>query len=236
MAHTFKFRFRGPAGGLAVDLGAEAAPAGGGPPAHGMRIHENIRLGLPASGLYWKDAAWLAFGVSLHAPALAGLRPDGVFIRVASLDHPLSDYRSEAAALAMDGWIRERFALEGPGASVAYDTVRGRYAFAWGTTFQPFSDDPLPEDPPPFRDHQELDVTVTGVTSVGSRVDVDGGGTGCIDQVKHPSWWDEDAAPPRPGDRLHVVVLDAGRDEPRFSALQRDIDIARRLRALRDGA
>ncbi|WP_405897447.1 hypothetical protein OG242_07805 [Streptomyces sp. NBC_00727] len=236
MAHTFKFRFRGPAGGLALDLGAEAVPAEGGTPAHSMRIHENVRLGLPASGVHWKDAAWLAFGVSLNAPALSALRPDGVFIRVTSLDHPLSDYRSEAAALAMDGWIRERFALAGSGASVTYDTAEDRYVFAWGTAFQPFSDDPRPKAPPPFRDHQELDVTVTGVASVGSRVDVDGGGTGFIDQVKHPSWWDEDAAPPRPGDRLRVVVLDASRDEPRFSALRKDIDIARRLRALRDEA
>ncbi|MEU5824228.1 hypothetical protein [Streptomyces sp. NPDC047803] len=234
MTHTFKFRFRGPAGGLAVDLEAGTVPAGDGIPPHSMQIHRRVRLGLLASGLHWKDAAWLAFGVSLHAPALSELRPDGVVIQVASLACPLSDYRSEAAALAMDGWIRERFALEGPGASVAYDTARGRYVFGWGTTFRPFSDDPLPVDPPPFRDHQELDVTVTGVASVGSWVDADGGGTGFVDQAKHPSWWDEDAASPQVGDRLHVVVLDAGRDVPRFSALRRDIDIARRLRALRD--
>jgi len=29
---------------------------------------------------------------------------------------------------------------------------------------------------------------------------------------------------------MHVVVLDASREPPRFSALERDIDIARRLR------
>lgn len=236
MTHVFRFRFRSPVGGLAVDLRAETDPAGSGIPPHSMQIHRNIRLGLPASGLHWKDTAWLAFGVSLNAPTLSELRPDGVSIQVTSLDHSPSDYRSEAAALAMDGWLRERFALEGPGASVAYDTAQDRYVFAWGTTFQPFSDDPRLKDPPPFRDHQELDVTVTGVASVGSRADVDGGGTGFIDQTKHPSWWGEDAAPPRPGDRLHVVVLDASREEPRFSALQKDIDIARRLRALRNEA
>ncbi|MER5279866.1 hypothetical protein ABT025_29585 [Streptomyces sp. NPDC002809] len=80
-----------------------------------------------------------------------------------------------------------------------------------------------------FRDHQELDVTVIAVAAVGSKVDANGE-TGFIDQVKHPSWWDESSAPPRAGDRLHVVVLDASREEPRFSALQLDIDIARRLR------
>lgn len=88
-----------------------------------------------------------------------------------------------------------------------------------------------------FRNHQELDVTVIAVASVGSRVEVVGsrvevdGGTGFIDQVKHPSWWDENCPPPKAGDRLHVVVLDASREEPRLSALQRDIDMGRHLRA-----
>lgn len=80
-----------------------------------------------------------------------------------------------------------------------------------------------------LRDHQELDVTVTAVASVGSKAEA-GGETGFIDQVKHPSWWDEDTAPPQTGDRLRVVVLDASREEPRLSALRSDIDIARRLR------
>ncbi|MFI0818321.1 hypothetical protein ACH4TX_17700 [Streptomyces sp. NPDC021098] len=81
-----------------------------------------------------------------------------------------------------------------------------------------------------FRNHQELDVTVVAVAPVGARVEVDGV-TGFVDQVKHPSWWDESVAPVRDGDALHVVVLDADREPPRFSALQRDIDTARRLRA-----
>ncbi|MFD6968706.1 hypothetical protein [Streptomyces sp. NPDC059979] len=84
-----------------------------------------------------------------------------------------------------------------------------------------------------FRDHQELDVTVVGVAPVGAKVEVDGsdGVFGFIDQVKHPSWWDENAAPPRAGDKLHVCVLDATREPfARLSALQNDIDIARRLR------
>ncbi|MEV5610156.1 hypothetical protein [Streptomyces sp. NPDC052225] len=80
-----------------------------------------------------------------------------------------------------------------------------------------------------FRNHEELDVTVVGVAPVGARVDADGT-PGFIDQVKHPSWWDENVAPPKEGDSLHVVVLDADREPPRFSALQDDIDIARRLR------
>ncbi|WP_330238539.1 hypothetical protein [Streptomyces sp. NBC_00525] len=84
-----------------------------------------------------------------------------------------------------------------------------------------------------FHDGQELDVTVTGVAPVGSQVGVDGE-IGFIDQVKHPSWWDEEAAPPRVGDRLHVVVLDASREPPRFSALQSDIDGARGIRRVLD--
>ncbi|NEC24586.1 hypothetical protein [Streptomyces parvus] len=56
-----------------------------------MQIHRKIWLALPTSGLHWKDAAWLAFGVSLNARALSELAPDGVLIRTSSLDHPLSD-------------------------------------------------------------------------------------------------------------------------------------------------
>ncbi|MEW2418029.1 hypothetical protein AB0953_30595 [Streptomyces sp. NPDC046866] len=84
-----------------------------------------------------------------------------------------------------------------------------------------------------LRDHQELDVTVVAVAPVGAKVEVDGaeGVFGFIDQVKHPSWWDADIAPPRAGDRLHVCVLDATREPfPRLSALQADIAAARRLR------
>ncbi|MFI5671091.1 hypothetical protein [Streptomyces sp. NPDC051704] len=84
-----------------------------------------------------------------------------------------------------------------------------------------------------FLDHQELDVTVVAVAPVGSKVEVDGheGVYGFIDLVKHPSWWATDMAQPGAGDKLHVCVLDPTREPyPRFSALQDDIDIARRLR------
>lgn len=80
-----------------------------------------------------------------------------------------------------------------------------------------------------FHNHQEVDVTVVAVAPVGAKVDADGK-SGFIDRVKHPSWWDENTAPPQVGDRLHVVVLDASREPPRLSALQSDIDIARLLR------
>ncbi|MZD08175.1 hypothetical protein GTW43_24260 [Streptomyces sp. SID5785] len=80
-----------------------------------------------------------------------------------------------------------------------------------------------------FHTHEELDVTVVAVAPVGYRVDAQGS-PGFIDQVKHPSFRDPDTAPPTVGDTLHVVVLDPDRDPPRFSALEADIDIARRLR------
>ncbi|MEU8971567.1 hypothetical protein AB0D11_20240 [Streptomyces monashensis] len=64
---------------------------------------------------------------------------------------------------------------------------------------------------------------------VGAKAEADGE-AGFIDQAKHASWWVEGAAPPQVGDRLRVVVLDASREPSRLSALQRDIDIARRLR------
>ncbi|MFI6146026.1 hypothetical protein [Streptomyces sp. NPDC051109] len=76
-------------------------------------------------------------------------------------------------------------------------------------------------------------MTVVAVASVGAKVEVDGhaGVFGFVDQVKHPSWWDESVSPPRAGDKLHVCVLDSTREPyPRLSALQNDIDIARGLR------
>ncbi|MET8839078.1 hypothetical protein ABZW67_03140 [Streptomyces rubiginosohelvolus] len=139
MIHAFAFRFRGPAGGLAVNLRAEAASLEGGVPPHSMQIHRKIWLGLPAAGLHWKDAAWLAFGVSLSSRALSELAPDGVLIRTASLDCPLSHYRPEAAALAMDGWLHERFDLESSGAAVTYDASRGGFVFSWGGVAEPFA-------------------------------------------------------------------------------------------------
>lgn len=80
-----------------------------------------------------------------------------------------------------------------------------------------------------LRNHQEVDVVITAVASVGSQVDANGT-TGFIDQVKHPSWWSKDFDPPQVGDSLHAVVLDDSRTPPRLSALQRDIDVARMLR------
>ncbi len=144
MTQVFKFRYRGTGGrgGLAVDLRAEAAPLEGVIPPHSMQIHNKVWLGLPSSGLHWKDAAWLAFGVAINAPALSELIPAGVFIRTFSLDYPLSDYQSEAAALAMDGWLHERFDMESSGAAVTYEASQDKFAFTWGDIARPLFDAP----------------------------------------------------------------------------------------------
>ncbi|MFJ3665539.1 hypothetical protein ACIPSE_03685 [Streptomyces sp. NPDC090106] len=80
---------------------------------------------------------------------------------------------------------------------------------------------------------EEYDAVITGITVVGVVVDIDGV-KGFVDQTKHPSWWSAAVAPPEVGDRLHVVVLDDSRTPPRLSALEEDVEIARRVRD-RDG-
>ncbi|WP_369204191.1 hypothetical protein [Streptomyces sp. PU-14G] len=77
--------------------------------------------------------------------------------------------------------------------------------------------------------HQECIARIVAVAPVGAAVEVEGV-AGFVDQVKHPSWSDESVTPPHVGDELRVVVLDADREPPRLSALQQDIDTARRLR------
>ncbi|GGZ14261.1 hypothetical protein GCM10010387_02940 [Streptomyces inusitatus] len=142
MTEEFKFRFRRGSHGLAANLRAGTHPLREAP-AQGIQIYRNIWLALPEPGLHWKDTAWLAFGVSLNAPTLSRLQPEGSLIRVAALDYPLSDYRAEVAALAMDGWLRARFAIETPGASVDYDAIQDQYTFTWGDVTDPFSDAPM---------------------------------------------------------------------------------------------
>ncbi|RKN39277.1 hypothetical protein [Streptomyces hoynatensis] len=130
MAREYRYRFRAPGGrgGLAADLRAEAhvPPA---PVERGVRVHRGVSLAVP-DGLYWRDAAWLAAGVDLSGPALAERFPAGLLIEVHELTYPLADYRSEAAALAMDGWLRAEFGLPATGAGVS--ATSGGLAFQWG--------------------------------------------------------------------------------------------------------
>ncbi|MFF3095964.1 hypothetical protein [Streptomyces cyaneofuscatus] len=82
----------------------------------------------------------------------------------------------------------------------------------------------------PLTTHQETAVTITAVSPYVSEADANGT-LAFIDLAKHPSWWSPDIPAPQVGDRLHTVVLDATRTQPRLSALQKDIEIARVLRS-----
>uniref|UniRef100_A0AAU2VSP0 Uncharacterized protein n=1 Tax=Streptomyces sp. NBC_00008 TaxID=2903610 RepID=A0AAU2VSP0_9ACTN len=82
----------------------------------------------PASGLHWKDAAWLAFGVSINAPALNELLPDGAFIRTSSTDAARC-FRGSVCGVAGSRIRSERFLPIG--------SLRGREGAEAGPT--PFS-------------------------------------------------------------------------------------------------
>ncbi|MFJ1972996.1 hypothetical protein ACIO93_30500 [Streptomyces sp. NPDC087903] len=139
MSSTFRYRFRSPLGGLTADLTAERAPSS----AAGeffLQIDRNVRLS-PPKGMNWRDASWLSFGLAAHAPGLLSLNPEGLLIRVTDLTYPPAHFRSEVAALVMDGWLRREFDLPDRGLSVAFDAAEGRHSFQWGEHADPFSDD-----------------------------------------------------------------------------------------------
>ncbi|MBO3676694.1 hypothetical protein [Streptomyces sp. NEAU-YJ-81] len=138
VVRTFKFRKRFPSGGLAADLSASSI-ANGRPHKQHIQIHRKIYLS-PPPGINWKDLAWLCVGVSLHSENLSSLHPEGIEIAVHRLTFPLSDYRSEVAALAIDGWLREEFHLPDTGARVDYSPETGSHAFYWGDAQDPFAD------------------------------------------------------------------------------------------------
>ncbi|NEA68183.1 hypothetical protein [Streptomyces sp. SID12488] len=130
MSSTFKYRFRSPFGGLAADLTAECASPGAGEEFF-LRVDGHVHLSLP-QGVNWRDAAWLSFGLAVHAPDLAAEHPQGVLVRVVSLDFPLAHFRSEVAALAMDGWLRQELDLPDRGLRAVFDRERASYGFHWG--------------------------------------------------------------------------------------------------------
>ncbi|WP_328342237.1 hypothetical protein OG873_25220 [Streptomyces violaceus] len=138
MSSTYKYRFRSPLGGLAADLTAEwGAPADS--DVH-LQVDRNVRLTLPP-GINWRDAAWLSFGLAVHAPDLASRHPEGLCVRVTSFDFPLAHFRSEVAALAMEGWLRQEFDLPDRELRVAFDAAGDTYRFQWGVHEERFSDD-----------------------------------------------------------------------------------------------
>lgn len=141
MSRTFKYRFQSPLGGLAADLTAEYALPGTGDEFF-LRVDQHVSLSLP-QGVSWRDAAWLSFGLAAHAPDLALRNPQGIRVRVTALEFPLAHFRSEVAALAMDGWIRQEFSLPDHGLRAVFDVEGGSYGFHWGEQPEPFSDDLL---------------------------------------------------------------------------------------------
>ncbi|WP_328961037.1 hypothetical protein [Streptomyces virginiae] len=127
----FRYRLRSPLGGLAADLSARTVPPGEAA-APSVVIHRGVRLLLPEAGLYQEDLAWLSFVVALRAEELGARCPEGVYLEIVSLDFPLTDYRPEVAALAMDGWLRAEFDLPDTGIACSYAGGADPYAFAWG--------------------------------------------------------------------------------------------------------
>ncbi|MFG2961233.1 hypothetical protein ACGF5O_46885 [Streptomyces sp. NPDC048291] len=126
---TFAYRFRSPLGGLAADLTAERLPPGT-EDGFFLRIDRQVRL-IPPAGAHWRDVHWLAHGLAAHAAALLSLHPEGLTVRVTSFTFPLAHYRPEVAALAMDGWLRQQFALPDRGLRVAFDAGQQDYTFRW---------------------------------------------------------------------------------------------------------
>ncbi|MGY1497912.1 hypothetical protein ACW4TU_15160 [Streptomyces sp. QTS52] len=138
MTSTFKYRLRSPLGGLAADLTAEYR-AFDVSEEFLIQVYRNVWL-TPHGGVNWHDLAWLSFGLSVHAPSLSVSHPDGLIVKVTSLVFPLAHFRSEVAALAMDGWVREEFDLPGQGLHAVSREGGGGYAFHWGERPAPFSD------------------------------------------------------------------------------------------------
>ncbi|WP_159074412.1 hypothetical protein [Streptomyces dioscori] len=142
MSSTVEYRLRGSRsqGGLAADLTAEHRSPGTGDGSC-LQIHRNVSLALPG-GTHWRDAAWLAFGLSVHSADLSSAHPDGLLVEVAALTFPLAHYRPEVAALVMDAWLRNEFALPDQGLRAARDEEKGEWGFQWGGHPDPFSGGP----------------------------------------------------------------------------------------------
>ncbi|MGY4982887.1 hypothetical protein ACWCYL_38065 [Streptomyces sp. 900105755] len=120
---TFAYRFRSPLGGFAADLTA-GCMAPGAEDGFFLQIDRQVRL-VPPTAAHWRDVHWMAHGLAAHAPALLSLHPEGLTVRVTSFTFPLAHYRPEVAALAMDGWLRQRFGLPDRGLRVPFDAGQG---------------------------------------------------------------------------------------------------------------
>ncbi|MFE1796149.1 hypothetical protein ACFW9L_08290 [Streptomyces sp. NPDC059517] len=141
MSNTFKYRLRSPLGGLAADLTAGYRVQGADEAGEGVRlqVYRKVRLALP-DGINWRDAAWLSYGLSAHSADLALAHPDGLLVEVTALTFPPAFFRSEVAALAMDGWVRQEFDLPDRGLRAVFDSGTNAYRFHWGDDQAPFAD------------------------------------------------------------------------------------------------
>ncbi|MEU9034010.1 hypothetical protein AB0D45_03745 [Streptomyces sp. NPDC048352] len=110
MYEGFRFRYLHAGVGFAADLRADAYETDGPPPPPAFLIHRSLYLRLPSKQTpYWLEAAWLAFGASLHAEQLVGGR--ALVLDVDAFTYPGGDFRAEIGALAIDGWIHRRSGL-----------------------------------------------------------------------------------------------------------------------------
>ncbi|MEU4729649.1 hypothetical protein [Streptomyces sp. NPDC023588] len=145
MHETFHYRYLHAGGGLAADLRADVYETDGPPPAPALLIHRSLYLRLPTDRIpYWLEAAWLAFGASLHADQLLDGRT--LVLDVDTFTYPGADFRAEVAALAIDGWIHRRFGLSPCSASVTYDRPSHCFTFTWPGPIVPFADELPPPD------------------------------------------------------------------------------------------
>lgn len=87
---------------------------------------------MPPTGIFWKDFAWLAFGVSLMQRQLSDTYPDGVQIQVHDLVYPVADYRPEVAAVCMVGWLSRELGVAYTSVVVKPVPEKGTYVFEWG--------------------------------------------------------------------------------------------------------
>lgn len=133
---TYRYRRRGPLGGLAANLTATTRPDTD----HdriALQIGERVRLTF-CRGMYWKDISWMSYGLSLHARELAHIYPAGALFEVIEFTYPLADFRPEVAAFTVDGWLQENLGLYPAEASVNFNRKTSAYEFHWPED-EPFS-------------------------------------------------------------------------------------------------
>ncbi|PWK70385.1 hypothetical protein BCL76_105338 [Streptomyces sp. CG 926] len=136
----YKYRFMKGGVGLAADLSAHTEESES-TPSTAVQIYQRLHVRLPTGHIYWKDAAWLSYGLSLHATELSPVDEGHLLVVVDSFTYPGADYRSEVAALAIDGWVHQSLNTPPCGISVSFDRSHRQFRFDWGPGMVPFNDD-----------------------------------------------------------------------------------------------